>query len=221
LRGRHWAWNAEAQFLASRGYVVIEPEFRGSAGYGVDHFKSGWKQWGTAMQDDVADAALWAVARGLVDPKRICIAGGSYGGYAALMGPIRNPEVYRCAVAYAAVTDPRLLYDKSWASDIQRQTREYTLPQLMGDLVTDADLLKSATPVERASELRVPVFLAFGRNDRRVPLEHGIRMRSALQAAGREPGWVVYDDEAHGWFKPENRIDFWQRTEQFLARHLQ
>lgn len=220
LRGTRWEWNAEVQFLASRGYVVIEPEYRGSVGYGFDHFKNGWKKWGTSMQDDVADAALWAAERGLIDRKRICIAGGRYGGYAALMGAIRHPGLYRCGVAFAAVTDPRLMFENSWASDVSREQREYSLPVLLGDPLKEADLLQAASPAARASEIRIPLLLAFGAKDRRVPLEHGTRLRSSLRASGQEPEWIVYDDEGHGWLKVDNRLDFWKRVEKFLAKHL-
>ena len=104
VRGTHWQWEPEAQFLASRGYVVIEPEFRGSEGYGFKHFRAGWKQWGLAMQDDVADAVQWAVKQGWVDPKRVCIAGASYGGYATLMGLVRHHELYQCGINWVGVT---------------------------------------------------------------------------------------------------------------------
>ncbi len=120
-RGRWWSWNADAQFLASRGYVVIEPEFRGSTGFGFAHFRAGWMQWGQAMQDDVTDAVQWAAKAGHIDPKRVCIAGASYGGYATLMGLIRDPELYRCGIAWVGVTDPRLMF--KWASyyDVARR----------------------------------------------------------------------------------------------------
>ena len=219
VRGTHWKWNRDSQFLASRGYVVIEPEFRGGTGFGKKHFESGWKHWGDTMQDDVADAVQWAVAKGLVDAKRVCIAGASYGGYATLMGLIAHPELYRCGVAWVAVSDPRLLFEPSWASDSTEESR-YGLPTLLGDPKQDAAALARAAPVERAAEIKVPLLLAFGRDDRRVPLEHGTRMREALRAAGREPEWIIYDGEGHGWLKTENQVDFWERVERFLAREL-
>jgi dipeptidyl aminopeptidase/acylaminoacyl peptidase len=220
LRGTDWQWDSDAQFLASRGYVVIEPEFRGSRGFGFDHFRKGWKNWGTTMQDDVADAARWAASQGIVDPKRICIGGGSYGGYATLMGAIRYPDLYRCGVAYVAVTDPRLMFANSWQNDSNREMREFTTPMMVGDPVKDAELLKAAAPVERANEIRIPILMAFGREDMRVPIEHGTRMRAAMRAAGHEPEYVVYEGEGHGWLKVENRIDFWTRVEKFLAKNL-
>jgi dipeptidyl aminopeptidase/acylaminoacyl peptidase len=200
---------------------VIEPEFRGSTGYGRKHFEAGWKQWGRAMQDDVADAVDWAVAKGLVDPKRVCIVGGSYGGYAALMGLVRDPQLYRCGVAWVAVTDPRLLFRWNFVSDFPDEVRQFGLPVLIGDPVADAAKLAEVAPVEQAARIAAPLLLVFGGNDRRVPIEHGTRMREALRAAGREPEYVVYAEEGHGWQRLENRLDFYRRVERFLAAQLQ
>ncbi|MEO6364419.1 MAG: prolyl oligopeptidase family serine peptidase [Caldimonas sp.] len=220
VRGNEWEWRADAQFLASRGYVVIEPEFRGSTGYGRAHFEAGWKHWGDTMQDDLADAAKWAASSGLVDDKRVCIAGASYGGYATLMSLVRHPQAYRCGVAWVAVSDPRLLYNEDWSSDSSAEARRFGLPTLLGDLEKDAAMLRRSAPVERAGEIRAPLLLAFGRDDRRVPIEHGNRMREVLGAAGRPPEWVVYEGEGHGWLKTENQLDFWRRVEAFLAKNL-
>ena len=222
VRGRHWGWNADAQFLASRGYAVIEPEFRGSAGFGQALFKAGWREWGRAMQDDVADALKWAVAQGGVDASRVCIAGASYGGYAALMGVIRNPELYRCAAAWSAVTDPLALFNV-WGdhNDLHSEGRRYTMPLLIGDPNADAERLKAVSPVHLADQLRAPLLLAYGSADKRVAPSHGERLREALAAAGQKPPqWVVYPGEGHGWQKLETRIDFAQRLESFLAEHL-
>ncbi len=220
VRGGHWRWDANAQFLASRGYLVIEPEFRGATGYGAAHFRAGWKQWGLAMQDDVADAVAWAVAKGFADPRRVCIAGASYGGYATLMGLVRHPELYRCGVAWAAVTDPRLLFELDWISDISEDARKFGFSVVIGDPVADRAALAATAPTEQAARIKAPLLLAFGAKDRRVPLEHGDRMRSALRAAGNDPEWVLYPDEGHGWWLVENRLDFARRLERFLGTHL-
>ena len=132
MRGKAWGWDGDAQFLASRGWVVIEPEFRGSLGFGKAHYRAGWKQWGLAMQDDVSDALKFAVDQGWVDPARVCIVGASYGGYSALMGLIKDPAQYRCGVAFAAVTDIRHKFDMFW-SDAPRAYRRHGLPHLLGD----------------------------------------------------------------------------------------
>ncbi|OYU99548.1 MAG: dipeptidyl aminopeptidase [Burkholderiales bacterium PBB5] len=220
VRGVHWTWHGEAQFLASRGYVVIEPEFRGSTGYGWKLFRAGWRQWGQAMQDDLADAMDWAVQQGWVDKDRVCIAGASYGGYAALMGPIRHPGRYRCAVAWAAVTDQQLLFGLATRSDLSEEARNYDLRELIGDPVKDAGMFNEFSPLPQAARLKAPLLLAHGREDKRVPVAHALRLRDALTKAGNPPEWVLYDDEGHGWVRPANRYDFARKMEAFLAKQL-
>jgi acetyl esterase/lipase len=220
VRGGSWRWDGMAQFLASRGYVVLEPEFRGSTGYGAAHFRAGWRQWGRAMQDDLADALAWAADKKLVDGRRACIAGASYGGYATLMGLVRHPDLYRCGAAWVAVAEPGLLFKSSWQNDVSEEARVYRLPRLLADPEADAALLREISPVVQAARIRAPLLLAYGESDRRVPLEHGRRMRSALQDQGQAPEWVVYDGEGHRWQRTETRLDFARRLEQFLARHL-
>jgi dipeptidyl aminopeptidase/acylaminoacyl peptidase len=219
VRGTYWSWDREAQFLASRGYVVIQPEFRGSTGFGYDHFRAGWKQWGQAMQDDVSDALKFAVAKGWVDKDRVCIAGASYGGYSTLMGLAKNPEQYRCGIAWVAVSDPQLLYEAFW-SDLSGDAKNYTMPEMIGDRTKDAAMLRANSPLEQAARIKAPVLLAYGGRDRRVPIEHGQRMREALTKSGNKPEWVVYDNEGHGWSRVENQQDFWKRVEKFLAENL-
>ena len=220
VRGRDWRWSADAQFLASRGYVVIEPEFRGSTGYGQRLYRAGWRQWGLAMQDDLVDALAWAVGKADVDPSRVCIAGASYGGYATLMGLVRHPEQFRCGVAWVAVTDPRLLFQWTYISDQSDDVRQHSYRTLIGDPVNDLALLEAATPVLQAARIKAPVLLAMGAEDRRVPLRHGELMRTALTEAGNPPLWLVYPDEGHGFLKTDNRLDFMTRMEAFLAQHL-
>ncbi|MCV2358444.1 prolyl oligopeptidase family serine peptidase [Paucibacter sp. TC2R-5] len=221
VRGGHWQWDAMEQFLASRGYLVISPEFRGSTGYGGAHFHAGWKQWGQAMQDDVADALLWAQKQGLASDKA-CIAGASYGGYSTLMGLIKQPELYRCGVAWVAVTDPFLLLEGSWwvDDDSNGLVRKHMLPQLVGDADQDAEMLKVNSPLVQAKQIKAPLLLAFGESDKRVPLVHGTRLRAALTEAGRPPEWVTYENESHSWRKVETHVDFARRVEKFLGQHL-
>jgi len=219
-RGVRWQWNADAQFLASRGYVVIEPEFRGSTGFGRRHYEAGWKQWGLAMQDDLADALAWAIGQGWVDRAKVCVAGGGYGGYAALMGLVRHPDLYRCGVAWSAVTDPRLLFEASSSRAMSAEVRLQRLPTLIGDPKVDAVTLASVAPVEQAARIKAPLLLAYGRDDTRVPGEHAARLRTALGASGNEPEWVLYADERQDWQKAETRVDFARRVDAFLTRHL-
>jgi dipeptidyl aminopeptidase/acylaminoacyl peptidase len=221
VRGSDWSWHAMSQFLASRGYLVIEPEFRGSVGYGDAHFKAGWKQWGLAMQDDVADALLWAQKQGIASNKA-CIAGASYGGYSTLMGLARQPQLYRCGAAWVAVTDLELLVKGSWwvSDDTSDVARKYTIPEMVGSMDKDAQLITANSPVLLADKIKAPLLLAFGEDDQRVPLAHGKRMRESLQKQGFEPEWVTYGGEGHGWGKLETRLDFAVRLERFLSQHL-
>ena len=219
VRGADWDFDPEVQFLASRGYAVLQPEFRGSTGFGGKHFDAGIKQWGRAMQNDLADGARWAIAQGHADPKRICIAGASYGGYATLMGLVNDADLFRCGVSWVGVTDPQLLFSVSW-SDITNESKKYGMNRLVGDPVADAALLKSVSPLEQAAKIKQPLLLAYGAWDVRVPLIHGEKLRDALKPHNPKVEWVVYKDEGHGWARPENRIDFWTRVEKFLAREL-
>ena len=219
VRGGDWAWDADSQFLASRGYLVLEPEFRGSTGYGSKLFRAGWKQWGLKSQDDINDALAWAVARGEADAGRACIAGASYGGYATLMGLIRDDALWRCGVAWMAVTDIGLMYDLNY-SDLPDTWRQFGMPNLIGDRVKDAAQLVATSPLQQAGRLKRPLLLAMGGEDRRVPITHGDRFRAALPAGYTGLTWLVYPDEGHGFGKPENAVDFWQKVEAFLAREL-
>jgi len=221
VRGGHWHWDPMAQFLASRGWVVIEPEFRGSAGYGRAHMAAGYKQFGQAMQDDVADALLWAQSQKIASNKA-CIAGGSYGGYATLMGLIRHPELYRCGSAWYAVADLPLYVEGGWfvTDDISDSGRQYLLPERVGDPDKDRAMLLAHSPVAQAARLRAPLQLVWGVEDRRVPLAHGKRLRSALRDAGREPEWIEYEGEGHGLRQIDNQVDMAKKLEAFLARHL-
>ena len=222
VRGNHWGWSGDTQFLASRGYAVLEPDYRGSTGYGQSHYRAGWRQWGLAMQDDLADGARWAVAQGYADPQRICIAGGSYGGYAALMGLVKDPDLYKCAVNYVGVTDINLLYDGHWSfkSDLQSDYRIHGMPLMVGDQVKDAAQLKATSPIEQAARITQPVLMAYGGADRRVPIYHGKKFKDAVAAHNKGVEWVEYQEEGHGWSQVETRVDFWGRVERFLDKHI-
>jgi dipeptidyl aminopeptidase/acylaminoacyl peptidase len=222
VRGTDLSWNADAQFLASRGYRVLEPEFRGSQGYGLDHFRAGWKQWGRAMQDDLADAVQWAVAQKLVDPSRVCVYGNGYGGYASLMAPISHPATFRCAASVGAAVDIDLMYSIAWrGSGFSENHKSHGMPVLIGDREKDAAMLAAASPLKRVGEIKVPVLLAHGAADRRVPLDHAKQFVSAAREAGVAVEPVYYTNEALGWFDPANHADFLSRLERFLAKSLQ
>lgn len=218
VRGTHWPWEPMAQFLASRGYVVLEPEFRGSTGYGWQLFRGGWKQWGLAMQTDLADTVAFADKQGWIDPQRVCIAGASYGGYAALMGAVSQGDIFKCAVSWVGVTDIGLLSSIHW-SDASEEWKQYGMKQLVGDSDTDAEQIRKTSPLQRAREIRMPLLVAYGGEDRRVPIKHGTDFRAALRP-DQALEWVVYPEEGHGWFNLKTNEDFWGRVERFLDKHL-
>ena len=219
VRGSTWQWQAEVQFLASRGYAVLQPEFRGSTGFGQRHFEAGFKQWGLAMQDDLADGARWAVAQGLADPQRICIMGASYGGYAALMGLARDGTLFKCGVSWAGVSDILLMYDARW-SDLSDEWKRYGMPKLIGDRERDRAQLEATSPIRLAAQIKNPLLVGHGLSDRRVPVEHGRRLVQAVQAHNPAVEWVQYDQEGHGWALPGTQVDWWTRVDKFLARHI-
>jgi dipeptidyl aminopeptidase/acylaminoacyl peptidase len=219
IRGVFWEWDAEAQFLATRGYVVIQPIYRGSTGFGLDFFRAGWRQWGLAMQDDLADAARWAVAQGYADPARIAIGGASYGGYATLMGLIREPELFRCGFEIAGVTDLVTKHDFAW-SDASDDMRNYSDVVLLGDPEKDRTLLEQASPIHAADRLSQPLLMAHGVDDVRVPFIQGKSFRDAVMRTNKDVQWVQYPDEGHGLSKESDRFDYWKRVEALLARHL-
>jgi len=211
-----WSHDAVPQFLASRGYVVIEPEFRGSAGYGVRHQVAGWRQWGLAMQDDMQDALQWAIAEGIVDKDRVCIMGASYGGYAALIGLVRYPDAYRCGISWLAPTDlPQLVRDQRGAAGMNF-ARALAIDARIGK----EEQLRDTSPLHRVAQIRVPVLAAWGVDDQRVPIDHGRSFRDAALAAKVELEYVEYAGEGHVWMKPSTEIDFFGRAEKLLARTL-
>jgi dipeptidyl aminopeptidase/acylaminoacyl peptidase len=221
-RGATWAWNPQSQFLASRGYAVLEPHFRGTMGLGYKHFAASFKQWGLAMQNDLADGTRWAVAQGYADANRVCIAGASYGGYAVLMGLVNDPALYKCGVEWAGVTDINLMYtDTAFSeSDASAEWKKFGMPRLIGDQVKDAAQLKATSPIEQAGRITQPLLLAYGGADRRVPMAQGRLFYDKVKKTNPRVQWIQYDGEGHGWYLPATRIDFWSKVEKFLATHI-
>jgi len=211
-----WRFDTEVQFLASRGYVVLQPQFRGSTGYGRDFVERGTGQFGSGMIDDMEDGIDWLVGRGIVDPARICIMGSSYGGYAAMWAPIRSPQRYRCAISLAGVSDlgAQLRYDFRTAT-ATRYFRDWQR-QVQGEQRADPAPI---SPLQQVARLRVPLLIAHGDRDRRVPVSQSRNMVRALTRAGAGVESVFYPEAGHGFTRPEDSIDFLRRVESFLARH--
>lgn len=217
-----WGFSPDVQFLASRGYAVFQPNYRGSTGFGMKHLESSFKKYGQSMQDDITDGIKHLVAKGIVDPDRVCIGGGSYGGYATMMGLVKDPDFYRCGINEAGVTDLIWAQELGY-TDFNRgnpDAAEAWYKVTMGDVKADRAMLEQFSPRLHADKIKAPVLIVHGAGDQRVPIQHAEGMRSAMKAAGKEPEWVVYPEEAHGFLKPENRIDRYKKIEAFLRKHI-
>jgi dipeptidyl aminopeptidase/acylaminoacyl peptidase len=220
VRGDRWGFDPEVQFLASRGYAVLQPNFRGTLHYGWKHYSASFGQWGLAMEEDIEDGVHWAVAQGIADPKRVAIYGASYGGYATMMGLAKTPDLYRCGINYVGVTDLPLLMTATWSDTSRSEYQEYLAPLEIGDLDKDAKRLRETSPVNLASRIKVPVLMAYGAADVRVVLEHGTRMKSALDGAGVKNQWMIMEGEGHGFRDLENQKAFYSSVEKFLAENM-
>ena len=199
-------------FFANRGYAVVQMNFRGSTGYGYDFMKAGLGQWGGQMQEDVEDATYWAIKEGIADPDRICIVGGSYGGYAALMGAATS-DLYKCSVSFAGVSDLLYLLDGS-----RRYGGEEGLRILLGD--KSRSELKEISPVNLADQIKIPVLLVQGDDDSRVLLKHGEAMRDAMEETGVDYIYIQQEDSDHFLTLKKNRLQFFEETEKFLQKHI-
>jgi dipeptidyl aminopeptidase/acylaminoacyl peptidase len=212
-----WGFDPEAQWLANRGYLCVQVNFRGSSGYGKAFLNAGDREWGAKMQNDVSDAVAHAVSRGWADPARIAIVGGSYGGYAALAGAAFTPDLYCCAVDIVGPSNLITLIQTIppyWAPMIaQFHTR-------VGDPAKDADFLWSRSPLSRADQIRIPLLIAQGANDPRVKQAESEQIVAALQKAGIEHDYMLFADEGHGFAKPQNRLKFFAAADKFLGRYL-
>lgn len=216
--GGPWArdaieWNPEVQLFASRGWVVLQPQFRGSTGFGAEHREAGYREWGAAIQDDIVDAVRWAIAQGHADPERIAIYGASFGGYAALVGAFRTPELFRAAVAYAPVTDIEQLLDDdqwyAWGYDWHGT--------LIGD---DRERLRANSPLHHADRFGGPVLIGHGEDDPRVHVRQSRRMVDALREAGKPVEYLEFADEVHGFALEANRIRWYESVVSFLERAI-
>jgi dipeptidyl aminopeptidase/acylaminoacyl peptidase len=212
-----WGYDPEAQWLANRGYLCLQVNFRGSTGYGKGFVNAGDREWGARMQDDLTDAVAHAVAEGWSDPKRVAIYGGSYGGYAALAGATFTPEIYCCAVDIVGPSNLRTLIETVppyWAPMIAQFHRR------VGDPEKDVEFLWSRSPLSRADQISIPLLIAQGANDPRVKQAESEQIVAALEEAGIEHEYLLFPDEGHGFAKPENRMIFYAAAEKFLAHHL-
>lgn len=212
-----WGFNPEVQFLANRGYAVLQMNFRGSTGYGREFWEISFKKWGQEMQDDITDGVKWLISEGIADPKRVGIYGGSYGGYATLAGLAFTPDLYACGVDYVGVSN---LF--TFMSTIPPYWEPYLkmFYEMVGDPEKDKEMMKSASPVFHVDKMKAPLFIAQGANDPRVNIDEADQMVKALKERGIDVPYMVKDNEGHGFRNEENRFDFYREMEKFLAKHL-
>jgi len=212
-----WGFDADAQFLASRGYAVLQPNYRGSGGYGRDFLNRGRRQWGRAMQDDLTDGVKWAITEGLADPARIAIYGASYGGYATLAGLTLTPELYRCGINYVGASDLEITF-KHRGEDAYRQPGEFSYRE---EWVGPTEEYRAATsPLNFVERIRVPSLHAYGEKDPRVKIDHWTRLEAQLKRHGKDYESVSQRRQGHGFRDEKASVGFYGQLEDFLARNL-
>lgn len=212
-----WGYSSEVQFLSNRGYAVFQMNFRGSTGYGRHFLEASYKQWGLKMQDDITDGVKWLIEKGIANPKRIAIYGGSYGGYATLAGLTFTPDLYACGIDYVGVSN--LFTFMQTIPPYWRPMLEMMYEQV-GHPEHDADQLAATSPALHADKIKVPLFVAQGANDPRVNKAESDQMVEALRQRGVVVEYMVKDNEGHGFHNQENRFDFYRAMERFLKAHL-
>lgn len=206
------AFDSWAQLFANRGYLVLQPNFRGSEGYGTDFEDLGIGAWGKAMQDDLTDTVFWAVAEGLTDPDRVCIVGGSYGGYAAMMGVVKTPDQFRCAISINGVIDLPLLWKDDRDFLFYKRFREK-----LGEKRSD---LEEISPYHRADEIKSPVLLIAAKDDWRVNYKHSKKMYKKLKKLKKPVEYLELKTGGHGIDVDDNRVKWFEAMDAFLAKHL-
>lgn len=211
----YWGFDWEVQLLASRGYGVLQVNFRGSGGFGLDFEQAGFGKWGTLMQDDITDATLALVESGVADANRICIYGHSYGGYAALMGVVREPELYRCAIGSMGVYNLPMMFKEGDIPD--RASGLAYLKQALGEDQAD---LQERSPAYNADKIQADILLIHGARDERAPIEQAESLKSALDDAGKSYQWLEIGDEAHGYYDEDNRRAVYEKVLSFLDANI-
>ena len=213
----YWTYNPEVQFLANRGFAVLQVNYRGSTGYGRKFWESSFKQWGKKMQDDVSDGVKWLIEQGIANPEKVGIYGGSYGGYATLAGLAFSPELYACGVDYVGVSN---LFTFLKTIPPYWEPMLKMMYEMVGDPESDSVLLREASPVFHADRIVAPLFVAQGKMDPRVNINESDQMVEAMKKRGVEVEYMIKDNEGHGFRNQENRFDFYRAMEKFLTKYL-
>lgn len=212
-----WGFNAQAQWLANRGYAVLSVNYRGSTGFGKKFLHAGDREWAAKMHDDLLDAVQWAVKEGIADPKKVAIYGGSYGGYAALVGATFTPDVFACAID---VVGPSNLVTLLKSIPPYWEPMKKLFAVRVGDIEKEEEFLKSRSPLFKADKIKIPLLIAQGANDPRVKQAESEQIVEAMKKAGKPVEYLLFPDEGHGFARPENRIKFYTAAEAFLAKYL-
>ncbi|MFK7795966.1 MAG: prolyl oligopeptidase family serine peptidase [Aureispira sp.] len=214
-----WGFNPEIQFLANRGYAVLQMNFRGSTGYGRKFLEASYKQWGLTMQDDITDGVQWLIDQGIADSKRIAIYGGSYGGYATLSGITKTPDLYACAIDYVGVSN---LFTFMQTIPPYWELYREMLYEMVGDPNNEADSIqmRANSPVFHVDKIKVPLLIAQGAKDPRVNQDESDQMVEALQQRGIDVEYLLKENEGHGFRNEENRFEFYHAMERFLEQHM-
>jgi dipeptidyl aminopeptidase/acylaminoacyl peptidase len=213
----NWGFNPEVQFLANKGYAVLQMNFRGSTGYGKKFWEASFKEWGRAMQDDITDGVNWLIDKGIADESRIAIYGASYGGYATLAGVTLTPDLYAAAVDYVGVSN--LFTFMNTIPPYWKPLLDM-MHEMVGDPKADSVMMYEVSPVFHADKIKTPLFVAQGANDPRVNINESNQMVEALKQRGVDVEYMVKDNEGHGFRNEENSFDFYNAMEKFLDEHL-
>ncbi len=211
-----WGFNPEVQFLANRGYAVLQMNFRGSTGYGKEFWQKSFKQWGRTMQDDITDGAKWVIEQGIADKDKVAIYGGSYGGYAVLAGLAYTPDLYCCGIDYVGVSN---MFTFMKTIPPYWQPMLEMMYEMVGDPVKDSLMLAEVSPALHADKIEAPLFIAQGANDPRVNKNESDQMVEALKERGIDVEYMVKENEGHGFRNEENRFDFYRAMMKFLKKH--
>ncbi len=215
----HWEWNSEVQLLSQEGYVVLQPQFRGSTGFGKNFETAGYGQWGLMMQDDITAGVKYLIEKGIADPNRVCIYGASFGGYAAMWGLIKTPELYRCGISFAGVSDIEYLFKDDSDSNESRVTKEI-MRYTIGDLKLEKEKFDQVSPLKHVDQIQSPLFLVHGSNDRRVPISHSLKMKAAMEKNHKSVKWLELRNEGHGISHINSRGEFYRELLLFLKQYL-